>query len=186
MDTEKHGKLICASLFARAKVVGWWVYLCILLAACGGKNTPLPPTVSSTAISVDTIFPTPGFTLTTTPSIALTSTPACEDGLTFIDDVTVPDFSLIAPGISLDKQWLVQNSGSCNWDDRYRLRMVDGNALGAPLEQSLYPARAGMQVTLRIVFVAPNDPGEYFSEWQAFNSLGIPFGQTFFIKIIVQ
>ena len=120
------------------------------------------------------------------PCIALTSTPTCEDGLTFIDDVTVPDFSLIATGSLLDKQWLVQNSGSCNWDNRYRLRMVNGNALGAPLEQSLYPARAGMQATLRIVFIAPMVQGEYYSEWQAFNSQGIPFGDTFFIKIIVQ
>ncbi len=168
------------------KCVVLWVCVCFILSSCGGKSTLLTPSVVPDAVPLDTPIPTLLISLTTTPPVVLTSTPACEDGLTFITDVTIPDFSVIAPGIALDKQWLVQNSGSCNWDDRYRLRMVDGNGLGASLEQSLYPARAGMQVTLRIAFVAPNDPGEYFSEWQAFNSQGIPFGQTFFIKIIVQ
>jgi hypothetical protein len=178
MDTEKHGKLICVSFFAHACIGSLCIFLGFLLSACGGKIVPPQPTSLRSPIPVETIFPT--------PSIALTSTPTCVDGLTFINDVTIPDLSIVAPGITLDKQWLVQNSGSCNWDSRYRLRMVDGNVLGASPEQALYPARAGMQVTLRVVFIAPPDPGEYISEWQAYNSQGIPFGQTFFIKIIVQ
>jgi hypothetical protein len=92
----------------------------------------------------------------------------------------------VAAGTLLDKQWLVQNSGSCNWDNRYRLRLVAGDGLGASPEQALFPARAGTQATLRIVFSAPLVPGEYLSEWQAFDSQGVPFGDTFFIKIIVQ
>jgi hypothetical protein len=178
MDTGKHGRLICASFLTRIGFAYLGVYACFFLSACGGKIVPPIPTASPSLIPIETIFPT--------PSIALTSTPACVDGLTFINDVTIPDLSIVAPGITLEKQWLVQNSGSCNWDNRYRLRMVDGNVLGASPEQALYPARAEMQVTLRVVFIAPPDPGDYFSEWQAYNSQGIPFGQTFFIKIIVQ
>jgi hypothetical protein len=87
--------------------------------------------------------------------------------------------------MTLDKQWLVQNSGTCNWDSRYRLRLVGGDAMSASLEQALYPARTGMQATLRIIFTATSQPGEYLSEWQAFDPQGIPFGETFFIKIIV-
>jgi hypothetical protein len=106
--------------------------------------------------------------------------------LAFVDDVTIPDYSIVAPGSSLDKQWLVQNSGSCNWDNHYRLRLVDGIELGASPEQALYPARAGMQAILRIIFTAPLEGGEYDSEWQAFDAKGFPFGESFFIKIIVQ
>lgn len=58
--------------------------------------------------------------------------------------------------------------------------------MGASPEQALYPARAGMQVIVRIYFTAPLEAGEYFSEWQAFDAKGIPFGEVFFIKIIVQ
>ncbi|HEX7541128.1 MAG TPA: NBR1-Ig-like domain-containing protein [Anaerolineales bacterium] len=100
--------------------------------------------------------------------------------------MTIPDYSVVAPGSTLDKQWLVQNSGSCNWDSHYRLRLVSGNGLGASLEEALYPARAEMQATLRIIFTAPLEAGEYYSEWQAFDPKGIPFGEAFFIKIIVQ
>jgi hypothetical protein len=118
--------------------------------------------------------------------ILYTPTPTCVNQLFFASDVTIPDFSLVTAGSLLDKQWLVQNSGSCNWDSLYRIRLVGGNGLGASPEQALYPARAGMQATLRIVFTAPMVPGEYFSEWQAYDAQGIPFGETFFIKIIVQ
>jgi hypothetical protein len=92
----------------------------------------------------------------------------------------------VAPGKLLDKQWLVQNNGDCNWDARYRLRLISGDALGASTEQALYPARAGSQASLRILFTAPQESGEYVSEWQAFDANGIPFGESFFIKVVVQ
>ena len=92
----------------------------------------------------------------------------------------------MAPGSSLDKQWLVQNNGTCNWDARYRLRLVSGDPLGAATEMALFPARAGTQATLRILFTAPQPDGEYVSEWQAFDASGVPFGESFVIKIVVQ
>jgi hypothetical protein len=103
-----------------------------------------------------------------------------------LEDVTIPDNSIVAPGSTLDKQWLVQNSGSCNWDNHYRLRLINGDTLGASPEQALFPARAGMQATLHTVFTAPLEAGDYISEWQAFDAKGIPFGESFFIKITVQ
>jgi hypothetical protein len=115
-----------------------------------------------------------------------TPTLACIDGLAFVVDLTIPDYSVVTPGSTLDKQWLVQNSGSCNWDSHYRLRLVNGDVLGTSPEQLLYPARAGTKVSLQIVFIAPLEAGEYYSEWQAFDPKGIPFGETVFIKIIVQ
>ncbi len=148
------------------------------LSACGG-NGAAPPTPSLPA-SV------PTETIISSLPVVSTPTPTCIDGLAFLDDVTIPDYSIVAPGSTLDKQWLVQNSGSCNWDNRYRLRLVGGEALGAFPEQALYPARAGMQATLRIIFTAPLEAGEYLSEWQAFDAQGIPFGESFFIKIIIQ
>jgi hypothetical protein len=172
MDTEKRQKLTSVFIF---------LLICLVLVSCTGNVTvspsPTPPI---------TIVP-PTLTSTAEPlPIVPTSTPSCVDGLTFVNDVTIPDFSVIAPGSTLDKQWLVQNSGTCNWDKRYLMRLISGDLLGAPAEQALYPARAGSQATLRILFTAPAEPGEYVSEWQAFGDNGIPFGDTFFIKIIVQ
>jgi len=117
--------------------------------------------------------------------VGLTPTP-CTNNLTFLQDNTVPDNTTVSAGAQIDKQWLVQNSGTCNWDISYRLRHIGGDALGAPTEQTLYPARTGTQATIRILFTAPPEAGTYESAWQAFGSDGNAFGDPVFLKIIVQ
>ena len=115
----------------------------------------------------------------------LTPTPPCENGLTFLEDITIPDGTVVAPGERLDKQWRVRNSGTCNWDGRYRLRLVDGVPMGAEEEVPLYPARAGAEAVIRIVFTAPEEPGTYISTWQAVDPQGNFFGDPVFIQIRV-
>ena len=83
----------------------------------------------------------------------------------------------MTPGESIDKEWLVTNSGSCNWDSVIVLKLISGDAMGVPSEQALYPARAGTQATLRIVFTAPQNIGTYQSAWQAFAPDGTAFGR---------
>jgi hypothetical protein len=178
MDTENRNKYVSVSISSIAARTGFFVFLGLFISACGGNSVAFTPS------PLPVIFPTATF-VSTLPVI-FTPTPTCISGLTYVNDVTIPDYSVVAPGISLDKQWLVQNSGTCNWDSRYRLRLINGDGLGASPEQALYPARAGMQIILRMIFVAPLQAGEYVSEWQAFDAQGIPFGKTVFMKIIVQ
>jgi len=92
---------------------------------------------------------------------------------------------LVAPGEGLDKRWLVENNGTCNWDQGYRLKLVAGPDLGAATEQGLYPARSGTQATIRIVFAAPAEAGAYRSAWQAYSPDGQSFGDPVFIDIQV-
>jgi len=110
----------------------------------------------------------------------------CTNNLTFIADLTVPDNSNYIFGEIIDKQWLVENSGTCNWDSNYRLRHTEGTALNAPEEIALYPARAGTQATLRIIFTAPFTADFFLSGWQAIAPDGTPFGDPIYIKINVQ
>ena len=133
-------------------------------------NTPVIPT--STPELIATLSPTP--------------TPRCTDNLAFVQDLTVPDGTVVPPGASVDKQWLVQNSGSCNWDSRYRLKFAGGSEMGAATEQALFPARGGSRATIRIKFTAPSEPGTYNTAWQAINPDGEPFGDPVFMEIIVQ
>lgn len=93
---------------------------------------------------------------------------------------------LVLPGAPVDKQWLVTNSGTCNWDSRYHLKLISGDAMGAATEQALYPARAGAQATLRIVFTAPQEAGTYQSEWHAVAPDGQIYGDQISIEIVVQ
>jgi hypothetical protein len=123
--------------------------------------------------------------LPTEDSLNPSPTPDCTDGLEFVADLTVPDGALIARGAQVDKRWQVKNSGSCNWDSRYRMVLIAGSELGLPKEQALYPARAGTEAVIRMLFDAPFSPGVYTSAWQAFDPTGEPFGQVIYVEFQV-
>jgi hypothetical protein len=102
-----------------------------------------------------------------------------------LQDLSIPDGSVVLPGQSIDKRWQVRNSGTCNWDQRYSLRLISGDAMGTDGSVLLYPARAGADATLQIVFTAPQEPGSYECQWQAANPDGTPFGDAFYMQIVV-
>lgn len=171
--------------------------LCLILLtsifslwACAPQTTPTPfrpPTDAPPTQPLPTTTPIPAlFTPAPTVTVTVTATAGpCVNVLSFVDDVTVEDGTSFLPSASIDKQWLVQNSGTCNWDETYRLKWVGGDPMGAAQEQSLYPARAGTQVTLRVTFIAPAESGSYESAWQAVDPNGNFFGDLVFIKIVV-
>ena len=166
-----------------------------LISACSpaSQSTPfIPPTAQAPFIEPTLIIqPTPSPLVQTTrlPTIALptaTTNPAdCVSNLTFISDLTVFDGTNVTYGATIDKQWLVQNSGTCNWDAGYRLRYIGGAILGAPEELALYPAKSGTQAVIQITFTAPFSDGEYDSAWQAFDPAGLAFGDTVYMRIVV-
>jgi hypothetical protein len=165
----------------------------LFAAACAPQTPPTPfrpPTQPPPTQSLPTTTPIPSFftPATPTPAPVETFTPTlepCTNLLAFVDDETVEDGTEFFGGAIIDKQWLVQNSGTCNWDASYKLKWVGGSPLGAAELQPLFPARAGTQATLRIQFTAPAEPGSYESSWQAIDPDGNPFGDLIFMKIVV-
>jgi hypothetical protein len=160
-----------------------------IASACAPAATPTafrPPTQPGATQILPTTTPIPIlFTAVPTPTITATIPGPCTNNLTFLDDITIPDNTIVSPGSSIDKQWLVHNTGTCNWDSAYRLKWIGGDTLGAAEEQALYPARAGTQATLRILFTAPPIENSYDSAWQAVDPQGNVFGDLIFIKIVV-
>jgi len=149
----------------------------------GGQPTPfMPPEQAGGASPLLTPTPTPEPTV----EVSALPTPECSNILTFLEDLTIPDGTLTHPGEALDKRWLVQNNGSCNWNEQYRLKLVSGPALGVPEEQSLYPARSGTQAIIRILFTAPDQSGLQRSAWQAFSPEGEAFGDPFYLEVLVE
>ena len=162
----------------------------IFTSACSPKTTPTPfrpPTQLEPTQILPTTTSIPAiYTAVPTPTITATATAGpCTNDLEFLQDITIEDNTSVLPGSSIDKQWLVKNSGTCNWDSTYRLKWIGGDPLGAAQEQVIFPARAGTQVTLRILFTAPTVEGTYESAWQAYGPDGIAFGDPVFIKILV-
>jgi hypothetical protein len=169
------------------------ILILVILPACSpvSKPTPFrPPTAQSPLIEPTLIIqPTKQVVViqsTPLPTIVPTVNPQkCSNNLHFIDDVTIPDNSFVTYGSSMDKQWLVENNGTCNWNSNYRLKHLGGAELGAPEGIMLYPARAGTQATIQILFTAPFTDGVYESAWQAFDPGGNPFGDPIYIRITV-
>jgi hypothetical protein len=121
------------------------------------------------------------------PVSTLTPLPfgSCTDGLTFMGDLTFPDRTKVLPGQRLEKNWKVRNSGQCDWGPEYRFQWTGGTQLAAQDEFALYPAAAGSEAAIVIPMIAPTAPGEYISDWRAFSPLGVAFGDSLYIDIIV-
>lgn len=152
-------------------------------AACGrGASAP-------TATLAWTPWPTATSAATTpTPQSAAATTRSslCSDAARFVEDLTIPDGSIVAPGAELDKRWAIQNSGTCDWGLGYRLIRVGGDEFGGPDALDLYPARAGERAILRVVLEAPLDPGDYISRWQAQSPEGVQFGDEVYVLVVVE
>lgn len=110
----------------------------------------------------------------------------CKNQLDFVEDLSVPDGTTVTIGEQVAKQWLVKNSGTCDWNREYSLRFVSGDPLNAPVKIQLFPARRGSQAVIQITFTAPESSGSYVTMWQAFDPWGDRFGDPFYMEINVE
>lgn len=152
----------------------------VILSSCSRSSQTqvatsfLPPTAEASPTSKPVAVVTP------------TTNSECTNVLSFMEDITIPDGEEVKPGAEMDKRWQVRNNGTCDWNDQYTVRLISGNAMGSPKEQALYPARSGSAAIIRAVLTAPSEPGTYRSAWQAYNPNNEPFGDPFYIEIIVK
>lgn len=127
--------------------------------------TAIPPTATPTAIPTATQVPT------------ATAIPLPCNDAAFIEDVSVRDGTVLAPGTSFTKTWRVRNTGRCAWDTSYDLVFYDGSLLNAPgvvqLAQVVYP---GQNVDLTVEMFAPQTEGSYRSYWLLRDGAGTLFG----------
>ncbi|GAB4540513.1 MAG: hypothetical protein Fur002_07340 [Anaerolineales bacterium] len=176
--------------FLPAAILSLGILTCA--SGCSPATAPAPfrPPTQSASLAAPAL-PSPAPPALSVPTSTQTAAPLpveageCANDLIFLADVTIEDNEIVLPNSTLDKRWLVQNAGSCNWDETYRLKWLGGDPLGAAQEQPLFPARAGAQATLRILFLAPGEPGTYESSWQAVDPHGNLFGDPIYIKFAV-
>lgn len=155
----------------------------VLLTACMRSQ-------SKGVISEQFIAPTLVATIFRTPTVdpfqpTMDPQGPCTNSLTFLDDLTVPDGSVFEPNQSFVKQWQIQNSGTCDWSNRYSARNISGFSMGADAKQKLPELATGETGVLEITFTAPPDFGSYYSQWQAYDARGKSFGDDIFVDIVV-
>lgn len=161
----------------------------ILLSACLRPLQADPLDADVPAFVPPTLLP---FTTTPVPTATPEQNPglpqgdSCIDNLTFIEDESIPDGTVLEPGTTIKKGWKVTNSGTCNWGKGYTIRLIAGPALDAPSPQDLFPARSGTSLTIQIEYKVPENTGKVRSVWQAYNPSDVAFGDSFYLDIVVE
>lgn len=130
-----------------------------------GEATIPPPTAGP-------VQPTP-IGVIATPTAFVQNTPApqaCAYRASFVQDVTIPDNTIIPSGGSFVKTWRVVNNGTCSWgpgSGMSSLAFVGGDPLGAPNVVPIPNAVAvGTTTDLSINMVAPQQAGVFKSNWK--------------------
>lgn len=176
------------------RLPAWMLAALVLgLSACYSQDVETTYFISPTRDALTPIAslstqetPTPERIPADNTTIQATPNQACVAGLTYVEDISIPDGTVVSTGQRLDKRWRVQNSGSCNWDKSFSIRLISGPGMGAAKKQALIPARSDTEAEIRIIFTAPKEPGVYRSAWQAFDPKDNAFGDPFYIEIVVQ
>jgi hypothetical protein len=153
--------------------------VCALAGACAPRAGPSPTPVWPEAVTAPPVAALPA---------APSQTPAaqgCTPDARFVQDLTVPDGTVVAPGETIDKRWEVLNSGTCDWGPGYRLARLGADPLEGPAELALYPARAGAVAIWQVLLTAPSAPGEVVSRWQARAPDGQLFGDEVYLVVVV-
>lgn len=155
-------------------------------------TSTLPPT--RPALSLPTDIPltsTPDPSTTTTPGgteTTATATTSCTDSAVLLEDVTVPDNTLMTPGEKFTKTWRFMNTGKCNWSG-YTIAFFAGDRMASPESAPIPQTDAGKTVDVSVELTAPSADGAYtgFYELRNANNETLPIGteSTFWVKILI-
>ena len=107
-------------------------------------TSTLPPTKA--LVLPSTITPaTPNATGTVT--LAVTAPANCKVQAVLLEDVTIPDDTLVSAGETFTKTWRFQNSGTCHWTG-YTINFLAGDRMGAPDSAPIPDTVAGSTVDI--------------------------------------
>ena len=148
-----------------------------------GDSTP-EPTIDSSGSGGPTLDPTIN-SAGTAAGPAGTTGPRCDDSQ-FLEDVTIPDGTVVKPGEDFKKTWRFKNTGTCQWTIEYAIGYAYGEQMRGvetKLPKSVSPG-ATLDITVR--FRAPLVNFWYGSWWRLKNSRGDYFGDFVFVSVIVE
>jgi len=151
------------------------------------------PTLGATKTPLITDTPPGGTPLATnTPLTINTPLPTDQqscDNAAYVDDVTIPDYSEIAPGAQFVKTWKIKNNGPCIWSTNYRLAFGFGgentNWNTVPPAYLTRAVNPGEEIEVSVTLSAPVNTGQFGAHFRMQNNNGYNFGTdlTIIIKV---
>lgn len=148
------------------------------------------PTVSGTQPATGAL-PTVSFNSTLAPGITPLASPiapiasqgalgdSCHNA-EYVADITIPDGSVMEPGEDFIKTWTIKNTGTCTWDDGYKLVFIGGDRAIDPVDFVIdstdeFVAGGGTGY-FSVPLTAPLTPGRYQGTWRMQSDSGYYFG----------
>ncbi len=157
--------------------------------------TPSPPPTASLTPTAHTPYPTLG-AITPSPTTTSTITPTINstcNHASFVEDINIPDGTLISPEETFVKVWRLKNTGTCAWTTEYQAvfqsgAQMEGRDAFVFSDRDIQP---GETVDILVELVAPDTPGEYKGYWILRDSGGNVFGlfndnTAFYVEIVVE
>ena len=117
--------------------------------------------------------------VTPEPTSSYTNPAGCRNGMQFVNDVSIPDRTILLPGMSATKTWNILNTGTCTWTADYKFTYVKGDIYSSTDYVSITKTVSpGDTVEISVDFTTPTQNGEYVGYWQMRSPEGTNFGQT--------
>ena len=104
----------------------------------------------------------------------------------YIDDTTIPDGTILAPGEVFVKTWELKNTGYCTWKADSSLVFFKGNSMSGQNTEIGKTLASGNQANFSVELTAPDAEGTYTGYWILADKYGYPFGTPFFVQIVVK
>jgi hypothetical protein len=149
------------------------------------------PTVSFNSTPIANTAPAVGFTAVggAPPVGATAAVGSVCNNLVYVADATIPDGTVFDGGEDFEKVWRVQNTGTCKWDEGYKLVYIGGDEELDPVSVSLTSANfvdPGATADLGVDLTAPLKVGKYTATWRMQADNGEYFGSELTVVIEVK
>jgi hypothetical protein len=159
-----------------------------------GETLPEPTIDPGNPADTPVIIPTDAAGSTAAPTINPSGTainPArtidilCDDSQ-FIEDVTIPDGTVVKPGEEFKKTWRIKNTGICSWTTKYAIGYAYGEKMHGTETKLTKTVSPGATVDVTIKFTAPMMKNCWYgSWWRLKNAIGDYFGDFVYVSILI-
>ncbi|MFN2118432.1 MAG: NBR1-Ig-like domain-containing protein [Candidatus Promineifilaceae bacterium] len=100
----------------------------------------------------------------------------CENDAEFVEDISIPDYTVVERDDTFVKIWRVRNTGTCTWTPTYKSNFSQGNPLEWQAMAIAEIVPPGEETEVSVSVQSPDIPGIYQTWWQLSDEQGQNFG----------